>query len=122
MIYGAVVGIAFAVSSWGWDGYVLNTSHAYYPSVMFLVGLLFYAILGGICGRLTARFDSGLLGVVFWIIAMVEEHIQESRYLFVAGYDEYLGDLQILVKFGDQWVDCNVLYSQPNVCKPITGE
>jgi hypothetical protein len=50
-------------------------------------------------------------------LTTVREYVQESRYLFVSNYDEYLGDLHVLVKFGSQWVDCNVLYSQPVSCE-----
>jgi hypothetical protein len=47
----------------------------------------------------------------------VKEYVQESRHLFVGSYDEDLGNLQVLVKFDDQWIDCTVLYSQPVFCK-----
>jgi hypothetical protein len=262
MKYGIVAGIAFAVASWGWDGYMLSTSHAYFPWIMLSVGLVFCAILGGISGWLTARSESSLVGILFWLIASVgfawlmvalpleitpavasrldpqlgsllnysgdnefifrfgtslawilpfmllvgvaqlpisesavfsasifgriaplffcillmaisgtftdslinahfrdaigsldttiqflvdnqgnekadpalarqlhtrafwdvKEQVQQSRHLFVRNYDVYLGELHILVKFGDEWVDCLVLYNQPNFCKPVTGE
>ena len=257
VLYGTIAGLAFAVSSWGWDVYLLNKSHAYFPWTMLITGMIFCIILGGIVGWLTARLDSSLLGVLFWIISSllfawlmvalplqinpfiaskldpqlgallnyekgmefafrfgvslswiipftlivgvtqlpitepavfstsvfgkttpfffcivvmsisgvftdslinshfraaitsldntiqfvldnqnnenvdpalsralhtralsaVEEYVQETRYLFVGSYDEYLGDFHVLVKFDDQWVDCNVLYSQPVFCK-----
>jgi hypothetical protein len=260
--YGVTAGIAFAVASWGWDAYLLNNAHAYYPWVMLLVGVIFSTILGGISGWLTARFESSLLGIIFWIIASagfawlmvalplqinpaivsildpqlgallnyngnsefilrfgtslawilpfmlligviqlpisepavfstsffgriaplffsiilmglsgtftdnlinahfrdaifsldttiqfivdnkgnenadsvrarelhtralweVNEQVQQSRHIFVGSYDEYFGEFHVLVKFGDQWVDCLVLYNQPNSCKPVTGE
>jgi len=259
MLYGAVAGLAFAITSWGWDGYLMSKSHAYFPWVMLLAGAFFCAIFGGIAGWLTARSESSLFGIVFWIISSlffawvmvalplqikpfiaakfdpqlgallnyetniefgfrfgvslawalpfmlivgvtqlpimesavfstsifgkvaplffcivvmsisgtftdnlinshfraaissldstiqfvldnknnenvdkalsremharslntVEEYMQESRYLFVSSYDEYLGDIHVLVKFDNQWVDCSVLYSQPISCKPI---
>jgi hypothetical protein len=261
MTYGIAAGIAFAVSSWGWDGYVLNASHAYFPWIMLLVGLIFCAVFGGISGWLTARFESSLLGILFWVITSagfawlmvalplqinpaivskldpqlgallnyandgefmvrfgasliwilpfmlitgvtqipitesavfstsffskviplffcvvvmglsgtftdslinvhfrdaitsldatiqfvvdnqgnentdqalsrqmharalweVNEQVQESRKLFVGSYDEYFGEFHVLVKFGGKWVDCLVLYNQPNACHPITG-
>jgi hypothetical protein len=257
MFYGVVAGLAFAVASWGWDGYLMSKSHAYFPWVMLVTGVLFCAVFGGMVGWLTARSESSLLGVIFWItsslffawimvalplqikpiiastldpqlgsllnyekniefgfrfgvslawvlpfmliigvtqlptmesavfstsifgkvapllfcivimgisgvftdnlvnspfraaissldstiqfvldnknnenvdkalsrelharsLSTVEEYVQESRHLFVGSYDEYLGELHVLVKFGDQWVDCNVLYSQPVSCK-----
>ena len=68
-LYGLTAGVAFAIASWGWDGYMLGASHAYFPWIMFLVGLIFCAILGGITGWLTARSESSLLGTLFWVIA-----------------------------------------------------
>lgn len=68
MLYGVVAGLAFAVSSWGWDGYMLSKSHAYFPWTMLVTGVIFCAILGGMVGWLTARSENSLLGVVFWII------------------------------------------------------
>ena len=263
MLYGAAAGIAFAMASWGLDGYRLSVSHAYFPWTMLSVGLVFCAILGGISGWLTVRFQSSLLGILFWIIAgvgfawliaalplrinpaivawldpqlgtllqysrdatsftyrvgtalawllpfilivgviqlpvsepqvfsisffgkiaplffpmllmglsgtftdslinehfrdaimsldttiqfvvdnqgnekpdptlsrqlhtralwEVNEHVRQSRHLFVGSYDEYLGEFHVLVKFGGQWVDCLVLYSQPNACHLATRE
>jgi len=257
MVYGAAAGIAFAVASWGLDGYRLSVSHAYFPWNMLLVGMVFCAILGGISGWLTARFQSSLLGILFWIIAgagfawliaalplrinpalvgwldpqlgtmlqysrdaasftyragtalawlipfilivgvlqlpisespvfstsffgkiaplflptllmglsgtftdslinehfrdaimsldttiqfvvdnqgnenpdpilsrqlhtralwEVNEHVRQSRHLFVGSYDENLGEFHVLVNFDGTWVDCLVLYSQPNIC------
>jgi hypothetical protein len=263
MFYGMTVGLAFAVASWGRDGYMLSASHAYFPWTMLITGAVFCAIFGGISGWLTARSESSLLGVVFWLtssiffawlmvalplqinpfivsrldpqlgallnyekglefvfrfsvslawvlpftlivgvtqlpitepavfstsvfgkitpllfcivvmsiggvitdnlinshfragivsldrtiqfvldnknnenvdkalsremharsLSSVEEYVQESRHLFVGRYDEILGELHVLVKFDDQdpWIDCNVLYSQPVSCKPVTG-
>jgi hypothetical protein len=255
--YGMIAGLTFAVASWGWDGYLLSKSHAYFPWTMLITGAIFCAILGGIAGWLTAQSGSSLLGVVFWIMSSVffawimvalplqiypfiaskldpqlgsllnyekstefafrfgvslawvlpfmlivgvtqlpisepavfstsifgriipflfcivvmsisgtitdnlinshlrsaisalddaiqfvldnkgneavdqtlsremrarsltsvEGYIQESRRLFVSSYDEYFGDLHILVKSGSQWAECNVLYSQPVSCK-----
>ena len=259
ILYGMIAGLTFAVASWGWDGYMLSNSHAYFPWIMLITGMVFCAIIGGIVGWLTARSESSLLGVVFWItssfffawlmvalpleinpfiasklnpqlgallnygknikfgfrfgvslawvlpfmlivgatqlpitepavfsisifgkisplffcivvmsisgvitdnlinshfrdaivsldntiqfvvdnkdnenvdptlsreihagaLSSVEEYVQKSRHLFVSSYDEYLGNLHVLVNFNNQWVDCNVLYSQPVSCKPI---
>jgi hypothetical protein len=71
MLYGMTAGIAFAVASWGRDGFMLNASHAYLPWVMLITGLTFCAVIGGITGWLTARSESSLLGVVFWLISSI---------------------------------------------------
>lgn len=52
----------------------------------------------------------------------VLDEVSETRYLFVAGFDKSLGDLDILVKFEDTWAACEVLYSQPLVCKPVPAK
>ena len=262
MLYGMIAGLAFAVSSWGWDGFMLSKSHAYFPWIMLITGVVFCSILGGIVGWVAARSDSSLLAALIWIISSlffawlmvalplqitplivskldpqlgallnyekdtelafrfgislvwvvpfalivgvtqlpvtepavfsttifgkitpflfcivvmgisgmitdnlinahfraaitsldktiqfvldnknnenvdpalsremhvrtlrtVEKYVQESRYLFVGSYDESLGDIHVLVKFDSQWVDCNVIYSQPLSCKIAVEE
>jgi hypothetical protein len=67
MLFGMVAGLTFAITSWGWDGYLMSRSHAYFPWIMLITGAIFCAILGGIVGWLTARSESSLLGLVFWI-------------------------------------------------------
>jgi hypothetical protein len=51
-------------------------------------------------------------------MAEVMEEVSASRNVFIAGFDESLEDVEILVKFEDSWVICEVLYSQPISCKP----
>src|SRR3990172_939307 len=99
MLYGMIAGIAFAVSSWGWDGYMLSKSHAYFPWTMLLTGVIFCAILSGIVGWLTARSESSLLGVIFWIISslffawlMVALPLQITQ-IIVSKLDPQLGAL-----------------------------
>jgi hypothetical protein len=256
--YGMAAGFAFAAASWGWDGYILNASHGYYPWTMLVIGLTFCVIFGGIIGWLTARSESSLFGVVLWVTASagfawlmvalplqinpalvskfdprlgallnykeggefiyrfcvsllwilpfmlvvgvtqlpisesavfstsifgkfaplffcvlvmgvsgtftdnlinahfrdaivsldttiqfvldnkdnknvnlarsrelhtgalrkVEEYVRGKRHLFVGSYDGYFGSLHVLVKFDNQWVDCQVLYNQPVSCEP----
>lgn len=47
----------------------------------------------------------------------VESSIQEPRQLIVREYDEYLGQIHVLVRFGSSWVDCIVMYNQPSFCE-----
>lgn len=49
----------------------------------------------------------------------VEELITEDRRLVVSGYNEYLEEVDVLVKFEDAWVECLVLYGQPSNCKQV---
>jgi hypothetical protein len=261
--YGIVTGLAFAVASWGWNGYMLSQAHGYYPWVALIVGALACAVVGGVVGWLTAVSANSLVGVLLWvasslffawlIVALplqiapyivskldpqlgalmvyseesvqftsrfsvslmwivlftlvvgavqlpitepavfsvsvfgkitpfffcilvmsisgavtdslinvyfrdavfalnntiqfvvdnkgnenvdlalsrqlharafgpVDEFVQESRSLYVGSYDNTLEDLQIMVKFDDQWVDCHVQSSQPIFCEMAVGK
>lgn len=50
----------------------------------------------------------------------IQELVTPDYRLVVSGYDEYLGNIQILVKFETSWVDCTVVYNQPVICKEVT--
>jgi hypothetical protein len=50
----------------------------------------------------------------------VEEVINRPRKLIVRSYDQWLGQINILVRFGDAWVDCSVIYNQPSFCEYVT--
>ncbi len=257
--YGIVGGLTFAITCWGQDGYILSQSHAYLPWFGLTAALVSCAAVGATVGWLTARIESSLFGVIFWlmsslffawlVIAMplqilpfavskinpqlgelinyqqeagfmmrfgvallwimpftliigvaqlpvtetavfstsffgkvapfffcvivmsmsgifadglvnahfrnaivsmdntiqfvldnqnnaaidknlarqmrvrslsaVQQFVVESRYLFIGGYDETLGDTKVLIKFNEQWVNCNVIYSQPVFCKVV---
>ncbi|MDD2920654.1 MAG: hypothetical protein PHQ36_00045 [Anaerolineales bacterium] len=69
IVYGVIGGLTFALATWGWDGYRLSQAHVYLPWLSLSVALVFCAIGGAAAGWLTARFDSSLLGVLFWLIA-----------------------------------------------------
>jgi len=256
-IYGIVSGLAFSAAAWGWDGYILSRSHAYLPWLNLSVALVFCIIVGAAAGWLTARFESSLLGMFFWLIPAllfswlvnilplqvspfivskfnpqmgallnytkdaeigfrfglaaawiipfalivgltqlpitessvystaflgkiipfffgivvisisgtfadslinahfrdaitsidstiqfaldnknnpqmdedlarkmhassldaVKEYVTESRRLLVRGYDKTFGQIHVLIRFEDQWVDCTIIYAQPSFCK-----
>lgn len=42
-----------------------------------------------------------------------------ERRLIVSGYNEYLEEVDVLVKFEDAWVECQIFYSQPVNCKQV---
>lgn len=50
----------------------------------------------------------------------VRDQIQASRRLLVGSFDEFFGEIHILIRFGDQWVDCSTIYTQPSFCKPAS--
>jgi hypothetical protein len=261
MAYGMVAGLAFAISTWGIDGFRLSLAHAFYPWLKFILGAVICTVIGGIAGWLVARLEKGLfalliyLGVAFifsrlsvglpfqifpdvvarldpetgnllnyvfyeesfnsrfaitmlWVslftvlvgilqiplaepaafatsffgkaghllvcamlmlisgsivdnlsneplrlavlstdntiqfvvdhqgqevdrdlarsmhvssLRPVEEVIDQPRRLIVRSYDQWLGQINVLVRFGDTWVDCSVVYNQPSFCEYVTA-
>jgi len=51
----------------------------------------------------------------------VEDVINQPRKLIVGGYDQSLGQIRVLIRFGNTWVDCTVVYDQPSFCKYVTS-
>jgi hypothetical protein len=49
----------------------------------------------------------------------VQDLVSRDRKLIVSGYDAYLGEVNVLVKFDKAWVECQVLYNQPVNCKEV---
>lgn len=67
MIYGMTVGLVFAVSTWGVDGYLLSQAHAMYPWLKFIVGTVICTIAGGLVGWLVARLEKVILAPIFYL-------------------------------------------------------
>lgn len=67
--YGAAAGLAFSVTFWGRDGFLLSQAHAYFPWIKFLIGAPLAMLTFGLAGWLTSRFDRPLLGFLFWLLA-----------------------------------------------------
>jgi hypothetical protein len=68
LLYGITAGLAFAVFSWGVDGFGLATSHGAYPWVKFIPSVFLCVLAGGLVGWATIRFENHLLAVLFWSI------------------------------------------------------
>ena len=49
----------------------------------------------------------------------VKDLVTERRKLIVSGYDAYLGEVNVLIKFEKAWVECQVFYNQPVNCKQV---
>ncbi len=111
--YGAIGGLAFAVSSWGWDGYVLSQSHAYLPWLSLSVALIFCSSIGAMTGWLTARFENSLLGAIFWLIPallfawlIIVLPLQINPFLIskinpqIGSFLNYSTDVELGVRFG----------------------
>jgi hypothetical protein len=62
-------GLAYALSTWGWDGFLLSQAHAFLPWIKLIIGGLCCVIAGGLAGWLSLRFDKGILSVILWSLA-----------------------------------------------------
>jgi hypothetical protein len=49
----------------------------------------------------------------------VKDMVTSHRKLIVSGYDAFLGEVDVLVKFDKNWVECQVFYNQPVNCKEV---
>jgi hypothetical protein len=52
-------------------------------------------------------------------LRVVKDLVTPERKLIVSGYDAFLGEVDVLVKFKNAWVECQVFYSQPVNCKQV---
>jgi hypothetical protein len=53
-------------------------------------------------------------------VRALEDVITSPRHLIVGSYDPWLGQINVLVQFGEAWADCAVVYNQPSFCKYIS--
>ena len=51
----------------------------------------------------------------------IEEVITPRRKLVVSGYDEVLGEVEVLVRFESAWAECEVFYNQPVRCGEVAS-
>ena len=49
----------------------------------------------------------------------IDESVTSQRELIVSGYDGELGEINVLVRFESDLVECQVHYSQPITCSVI---
>ena len=49
----------------------------------------------------------------------VEDLVTTDRKFIISGYDEDFGDVQVLARFQNAWVECEIFYSQPLSCKQV---
>ena len=67
VLYGAVVGLAFAISTWGVDALILAGANARLPFLEFIPGMLICLLVGALVGWLTARVENGFIKIFFWL-------------------------------------------------------
>jgi len=54
-------------------------------------------------------------------LRVIQDSVTPERKLIVSGYDEYLSEVNVLVKFKDDWVECEVFYNQPLNCEKVAN-
>lgn len=52
-------------------------------------------------------------------LRLIKEHIDKPRKLTIGGFDQFLGEVSVLVRFGDVWATCISIYNQPSNCKIV---
>ena len=67
MAYGMTVGLSLAASAWGVDAYLLSQADALYPWLKLIAGAILCAAAGGLAGWLVARFEKGILALLFYL-------------------------------------------------------
>jgi len=68
-LYGAGIGLGFAIFSWGTDAYILSGIHGLLPWVKFIVGSILCTGVGGATGWLAARVNKSIYSLIFWLVA-----------------------------------------------------
>jgi hypothetical protein len=48
----------------------------------------------------------------------ISNQINKPRRLFLGQYDEYYSQVDVLIDFGGEWVDCTTASAQPVFCTP----
>lgn len=69
MWYGVMVGLSFAIFTWGVDGFILNNFHGLQPWLKFGIGAILCIVTGGITGWLSAKLSKALYSVLLWLVA-----------------------------------------------------
>lgn len=64
--YGFIAGLFFTLAAWGLDAIILARYHAALPFLKFLPALLICVPTATLAGYLTAKIESGMVGLVIW--------------------------------------------------------
>ncbi len=66
-LYGLAAGLAFALTAWGLDAWILSGAHWAHAWMRLLPGLLAALLLGGLTGALAMRLESALPRLALWL-------------------------------------------------------
>lgn len=68
ILYGLAAGLAFSITAWGLNAWMLAGARWAYPWVSFLPGLLTALLLGGLAGGLSMRLEHALPRLGLWLL------------------------------------------------------
>jgi hypothetical protein len=66
-IYGLVMGLSFAIATWGLDAYILSQSHMYLPWLKLIVGGILCSLIGCFAGWISARTERWYFILTAWL-------------------------------------------------------
>jgi len=49
-----------------------------------------------------------------------QDWLDRPRYYYVGGYDDYLGQVTVMANFGNDLLQCTVVYNQTSFCKSVS--
>ena len=64
--YGLFAGLFFSLAAWGMDALILARYHALLPFHKFLPALIICVTASMLAGYLTAKIESGMIGLIIW--------------------------------------------------------
>ncbi len=68
LLFGAVAGLAFSVTAWGVDAFLLSQAHVTFPLLKFIPGLLICGTAGALVGWLTIRIERIWVALLLWAL------------------------------------------------------
>jgi hypothetical protein len=69
LLFGGLAGLCFSLAIWGMDAVLLFQASSDWPWMKFVIGMPLCILFGALAGWVTARFDNGFLGFIFWLMA-----------------------------------------------------
>lgn len=69
LLYGATVGIIFALVFWGYDAFLLSQAHAAYAWLPLVIGLMFSSVIFTLVALLTYLANKSIVGLIIWVMA-----------------------------------------------------
>lgn len=71
ILFGLTAGIVFSLVTWGYDGLQLAGSHAMFPWMNFILGLIPTTLISGLVGWLVYRLNNHLIAFGLWLVTAI---------------------------------------------------